>query len=129
MRFFFYGTLMDPDLRALVIGRTAGIEIEPATLLGWRRRRAAGFAFPVAVPAPGRRVEGVLARGLDRAAQRRLRHYEEDDYRLVRVAVRIARNGRSVSAFLFAPARGRFPSGRGEWRLGRWQRRQHQQRG
>jgi hypothetical protein len=124
MRFFFYGTLMDPDLRALVIGRTAGIGIEPATLIGWRRRRAVGFAFPIAVPAPGRRIEGVLARGLDRAALRRLCRYEDDGYRLVKVAVRLARSGRSVPALLFTPMRGRFRGGRGTWSLARWQRRE-----
>ncbi|MBL8834369.1 MAG: gamma-glutamylcyclotransferase, partial [Rhodospirillales bacterium] len=50
MRFFFYGTLIDPDVRRAVLGRLAPASVEPATLKGWRRFSAKGVTFPIARP-------------------------------------------------------------------------------
>jgi hypothetical protein len=44
MRFFFYGTLMDEDIRRAVLGDRAPDAVEPATLIGYRRMAAAGGA-------------------------------------------------------------------------------------
>jgi hypothetical protein len=61
LRFFFYGTLIDADVRRLVLGRLAPDEVEPATLSGWRRVKLAGVTYPGIVPDAKGWVEGVLA--------------------------------------------------------------------
>ena len=46
MRFFFYGTLMDADIRRAVLGVRALAPAERATLDGWRRVKKAGVSYP-----------------------------------------------------------------------------------
>jgi gamma-glutamylcyclotransferase (GGCT)/AIG2-like uncharacterized protein YtfP len=99
MRFFFYGTLIDPDVRRAVLGRLAPETVEPATLPGWRRFAAKGVTFPIARPDPKAEIEGVLARDLSAAAGRLLDAYEGDGYR--RTKVEIVAGGKSVSAILY----------------------------
>ena len=45
MRFFFYGTLMDEDVRRAVLGVRSLAPTERATLEGWRRVKMAGDVF------------------------------------------------------------------------------------
>ncbi len=45
MRLFFYGTLLDQELRRLVIGRD--IAVAAATLTGWRRLAVIRKPFPM----------------------------------------------------------------------------------
>jgi Gamma-glutamyl cyclotransferase, AIG2-like len=60
-----YGSLMDRELLALVIGRaTDELRVKAATIHDFVRRRALNESFPVLVPHPGGRVEGVLVRDL-----------------------------------------------------------------
>jgi hypothetical protein len=99
MRFFFYGTLVDPDVRRAVLGRLAPEAVEPATLPGWRRFAAKGVTFPIARPDPKAEIEGVLARGLSAAAGRLLDAYEGDGYRRTKVEVVAA--GKPVAALLY----------------------------
>ena len=63
MRFFFYGTLLDYDVMALVIGR----RLPPsaylaASLPGHARRRAKGSSYPVAIRDPRSEVPGALSK-------------------------------------------------------------------
>jgi hypothetical protein len=99
MRFFFYGTLIDPDVRQAVLGRLAPEMVEPATLPGWRRFAAKGVTFPIARPDPKAEIEGVLARDLSAAAGRLLDAYEGDGYR--RTKVEIVAGGKTLSAILY----------------------------
>ncbi len=99
MRFFFYGTLIDPDVRRAVLGRLAPEMVEPATLPGWRRFAAKGVTFPIARPDPKAEIEGVLARDLSAAAGRLLDAYEGDGYR--RKKVEIVAGGKTLSAILY----------------------------
>ena len=81
MQLFFYGSLMDRELLALVIGRaTDGLSIEAATLHGFDRRRVRDESFPILVPHTGGRVEGVLVTDLTAADIARLQFYEGSDY-------------------------------------------------
>ena len=50
MRFFFYGTLMDPDVRAIVLGREASLaaHVRDAVLFDWERRATQGVYKNVA---------------------------------------------------------------------------------
>lgn len=122
MRFFFYGTLMDADVRRLVLGRHAPSEVAPARLAGWRRVPVAGTSYPAIVRDPLAGVDGVLVRGLDAGGQTLLERYEGDEYEVLLVEVESA-SGRRVAAQVFAPRPGRIRRGRGMWDFADWGRR------
>lgn len=100
MRYFFYGSLTDPDVLAVVLGRPRARAV-PARLAGWRRWRVAGECYPLIAPAPGEQVEGVLVE-VGAAAARRLAWYEGDDYEPRALEVELA-DGARVSAQVFLP--------------------------
>ena len=122
MRFFFYGTLMDAEIRVLVLGRHDGAKpVEPATLPGFRRLTMRGRTYPVIVADRSSSVEGCLVRGLDRAAATRLDAFEGDEYDRIRCAVVLA-DGRSVEGWTFVAGRRASPS-TAEWEFETWRRR------
>lgn len=124
MRFFFYGTLIDAEVRRAVLGPHAPHEIDAARLEGWRRVPVPGKAYPTIVSDPGAAVDGVLARGLGPVARRLLERYEDEDlYDLVEVELSPAGRRRPVAAFVFA-ARPALQLRRfGTWDLEQWRRR------
>ncbi|MSO81551.1 MAG: gamma-glutamylcyclotransferase [Alphaproteobacteria bacterium] len=102
MRFFFYGTLMDPDLRAAVLGPAAArLVLVPAVLAGFRRVHAPGQSWPVLIHCAGARVDGVVV-DVDQPSARRLVRYEGPAYRLVRCFVCTVA-GVTFHAVLFLP--------------------------
>ena len=122
MRYFFYGTLLDADVRAHILGAWINRRDLPAARLpGYRRVYIRGRHYPVVVPAPGAEVEGVLAEGLDREAVRRLAEFESDEYvdaeRIVRVA-----GGRALRARVFVASPLARPTGT-PWTVEVWQHR------
>ena len=123
MRFFFYGTLMDADIRRAVLGDRAPEAVEPATLLGYRRVAAANGAYPMLLKASGYEVDGVVVRGLDKIARARLDRYEGDEYELIDVDV-ATREKRALRVLVYVPARDNSPRmSPGPWTLDMWQRR------
>lgn len=122
MRFFFYGTLMDAEVRRAVLGARAPAATEGATLEGWRRLTLDGVGYPVIVRAAGERMEGVVVRGLDGVALDRLRRYEGPDYVLATLSVRLVDSGRDLAVQAFVPRPGLRVIGRPGWDLGQWQR-------
>jgi len=122
MRFFFYGTLIDPDVRRAVLGRLAPGTVEPAILGGWRRFSARGVTFPIARPDPKAEIGGVLARGLSAAAARKLDDYEGPGYRRIAVPVRAA--AKTIEAFLYVDdGSGTLTPTPAVWRYEDWARR------
>jgi hypothetical protein len=117
MRFFFYGTLLDPEVRAAVAGRP--VEVAPATLSGWRRLRAPRKTYPVLVRDPAGRVEGAITRQLEAAVIARLRAYEGQGYHTILVRP-VLPGGRRVPALVFVPARGIRSAD--AWDLADWRR-------
>jgi hypothetical protein len=104
MRYFFYGSLLDPAARARVLGPLArGLALDPARLEGWRRFRRRRLPWPMIRPCRGHCVEGALTPPLGASARRRLREYEGELYRARRVHVRHA-DGRRLPAMVFVPA-------------------------
>ena len=71
---FFYGTLRDPDLLRLVLGRDA--VLMPADLPGYRAVWAEGESFPLLIGDAHARATGVLARDLGAEDVARLNFYE-----------------------------------------------------
>lgn len=101
MRMFFFGSLMDRDLLALVIGRAIDdLTVTEATLLGFERRRARDESFPIIVPHPGGRVDGVLVDGLGAADLDRIQFYESDDYALQAFKIDTAAGRAEAQVFL-----------------------------
>jgi hypothetical protein len=98
MRIFFFGSLMDRELLALVIEE---LRIEAATIHGFARRRARDESFPMLVPHPGGRVEGVLVTELTEADIARIQFFEGSDYALAGLAVECL--GERLAAQVFLP--------------------------
>jgi gamma-glutamylcyclotransferase (GGCT)/AIG2-like uncharacterized protein YtfP len=118
MRLFVYGTLLDEELRRLVIGRD--VALAAATLPGWRRLAVIGAPFPMIERDPAGSVAGAVTEPLGAREMARLRHYEGDGYELVAADIRDAR-GAGSAAQVFVPRAGRYV-GAGAWDLAAWQR-------
>lgn len=122
MRFFFYGSLLDPDVTALVIGRRLPPNSwVPASLAGYSRRKAAGVTYPVAVPDPRGTVQGAVVGGFSQREVERLSAYEGPRYRIAPLKVRV--DGRLTVVSVFEPKEKAFQPVEGDWSLTEWQRR------
>ena len=125
MRFFFYGTLMDPDVLGHVLGRPATSEqLAKALLPGYRRYALAKDTYPVALRVPGGLVEGLTLDGVDTEEAERLAYYESAAYSILAETVMIG--SARKRAILFAAERGGFDLSPDGWSLAIWQR-QHKQ--
>jgi hypothetical protein len=126
MQLFFYGTLLDPDVQALVLGRALGPnELIAANLHHFRRVYIAGRAFPMILPHRGGAVDGAVAGGLSRDDLARIALYEGDDYGLERHLVIPAASEKDstrapIAAWLYRGRRHARPSTR-SWQLAAWQ--------
>jgi hypothetical protein len=120
VRFFFYGSLLDPAIRGAVTGpHGARCRIVPATLDGWRRCRWRHAIYPVLLRKPGAVVQGCLVQGVDAVVASRLAAFEGPSYRVAVVAVRNAEGG-VFRAYVFLPSR-RLASSN-SWVLAEWLR-------
>lgn len=121
MRLFFFGTLMDTDVRDIVLGGPLPPErVEPARIQGFRRVCVDGRSYPMLLPHSSGWVPGMLVHGLDAQAVHRLQMYEGWEYHLV--PVRVATSSGTVRAGVFLCDRAVRSTRRG-WRLPDWQRR------
>jgi hypothetical protein len=118
MRFFFYGTLLDDELRRIVIGRD--VSLSEAILAGWRRRGVVGKHYPMLERDPTGSITGVVTETLGGGEIARLRHYEGDGYELITAGIR-DRSGTDIAAEIFVPRAGTLVAA-GDWNLGGWQR-------
>jgi hypothetical protein len=120
---FFFGTLVDPDILGLVIGRPVEPgELEPARLFGFRRVRVQGASYPMLVPDPAGRVEGRLWRGGTAEERARLDAYEGPGYRLEPVVVETA-SGDRAAALVYQAVPGALRPTDEAWDLASWQAR------
>lgn len=125
MRLFFYGTLLDPDVQALVLGRALpGDELMPAELRHFRRVYIAGRLYPMVLPHRGEAVAGAFTATLSKDELARIAIYEGGDYRLERRTV-YPRGENCVAAapvtvWLYRTLPTARPSTR-EWLLPAWQ--------
>ncbi|MFO1083601.1 MAG: gamma-glutamylcyclotransferase family protein [Reyranellaceae bacterium] len=122
MRFFFYGTLLDRDVMALVLGRRLPpAAYAPAILLGHERRRAKGASYPTLIRDPAARVPGAVVGGLSARDVARLSAYEGSGYRIAPLRVLMAGGMTTVS--VFEPVVSRLQPGPEPWSLLLWQQR------
>ncbi len=122
MRFFFYGTLLDRDVTAIVLGR----RLPPraflaASLLGHARRRAKDATYPVVIPDPCDEVEGAIVGGLSSRDVARLAGYEGPGYRIAPLRVKVG--GALTTVSVFEPIQARLRPSADPWDLALWQRR------
>ena len=118
MNLFFYGTLMDADVRELVCGKPLD-RVEPAIAQGFRRVYVAGRHYPMMLPHASGWVEGTLVRGVDPESLHRLQVYEGWEYGLHPIKVR-STSGAMVMAHVFlCPPH--ITAHKRDWRLERWQ--------
>jgi gamma-glutamyl AIG2-like cyclotransferase len=121
MRFFFYGTLLDPDVTALVLGRRLPpAAFLPASLPGHARRRIKGGSYPIIVRDPRAEVPGAIVGGLSARDVARLSAYEGPRYRIAPLKVKAS--GILTTVSVFEPIENRFQPTAGAWELGQWQR-------
>lgn len=122
MRLFFYGTLLDEDIRTSVLGSDfLPDSVAPAILKGWRRVGVAGRTYPTLIPHPTGRVSGLAVCGLDQAQMRNLLRYEGGEYCLREVRIRLECGALAPArTFLCRPGIRTSPH---EWRLSQWRRR------
>ena len=122
MRFFFYGTLLDRDVAALVLERRLPPQaFKPAILPGHARRRAKGASYPVVVPDPRGEVVGAIVGGLSPRDVACLSAYDGPGYRVVPLKVRS--QGALVTVAVFEPVVSRLQPSGDLWDLPLWQRR------
>ncbi len=97
---FFYGTLRDPAMLEAVLGRAVDPgALEPAAAEDHVARRLVDEDYPMLVPAPGRRAEGVLLAGATEADIDRIAFFEEAEYALAPITVATARGPAEALCF------------------------------
>lgn len=126
---FVYGTLMDADVRSLVIGRPLEpAQLKPAVLKHMRRVYIAGRLYPMIVPRRGAAVDGLLLTALTDEDYARLDAFEGADYGRERQTVSPRADdgseGEPLLAWIYRTrGLGPRPSPR-DWRLEEWCKRE-----
>jgi hypothetical protein len=119
---FFYGTLLDDDVFALVTGRClAPRDRCRATIDGYIRVFREGASYPILIASAGARVEGALVGKVRAREAERLKTFEGDEYDLVQRIVH-RHGGGSVGAHVFM-AKSWVPGSSEPWDLAHWRRR------
>ncbi|MEL6220971.1 MAG: gamma-glutamylcyclotransferase family protein, partial [Pseudomonadota bacterium] len=99
-RLFFYGSLRDPEMVSIVLGRRLGQRsLLAARAVGFATRRLGGEAYPLLVPVAGAEAEGVVLTDASPEDLRRLEFFEEAEYGLAPISVVTAEG--SVEAQFF----------------------------
>lgn len=94
---FFYGSLRDPEMLETVLGRPA--RPVPAVAEGETALRRPGEDYPILVPSPGQRTEGVLLEDVSEEELARIAFFEEADYALAPITVTTGAGEREALCF------------------------------
>lgn len=122
MRFFFYGTLLDPDVLSHVTGRAPeDCRLVPAVLRGFRRVYAKGASYPILVARRGAETRGAVLADVSPAEAARLSAYEGTGYVLGRRLVAVEGEGRRIAA-VYEPRPGRIEASDAAWEFEEWRR-------
>lgn len=116
---FFFGTLMDRDVLAVVLDRLVPPDaLRPARLHDVARRRVSKDSFPLLIAAPGHSVDGVVFQPRDHQDHDRIRFFEDYDYDL-QPCRPVLRGGEVLDALLCGAAPATAASDE-PWELARW---------
>ncbi|MCZ6863736.1 MAG: gamma-glutamylcyclotransferase [Alphaproteobacteria bacterium] len=124
LNFFFYGTLLEPEVQRLVLQRDVPSEnVVPATLVGYRRYMVLNASYPAVVRQPGAEIDGIVMIGLDALDAARLSIFEGDGYVAANCSVKITEDesgkDRPTQAWVFI-ASDRMPLTKADWSLKTW---------
>ena len=124
MRFFFYGTLIDPEILDAMLRRPVDrIRRRAAVLEGYRCVYRRGACYPVLVPETTARVAGTVVAALTSRDVALLRLYEGPDYDIHEMSVRLSGwRFQRVRANAFLPGPGCEATSE-IWTLEDWQKR------
>ncbi|MEX2311639.1 MAG: gamma-glutamylcyclotransferase family protein [Rhodospirillales bacterium] len=79
--YFFYGTLMDPEVVREVLGRPlSGCSPQSAMLAGFKRVSVADVTYPALTPDPDSHVDGLMVSKISELEASRISRYEGNDY-------------------------------------------------
>jgi Gamma-glutamyl cyclotransferase, AIG2-like len=119
MRFFFYGTLIDPEILRSVLQRSVDpIRRRKAVLKGYRRVYRRGASYPIIIADTTAQVEGVVVSELTNRDIMLLTMYEGQEYEIRELPVSCSGTG-LLRAKVFYPARDARPHARvGRQRIG-----------
>ncbi len=97
---FVYGTLTDLRLLKTITGKE--FEGEPAELPGYRKVDPP-YSYPLLLPDPRFKVNGLLLKNVDTEAIQRLDRYEDEGetYKRCKVKVRVKTRKTEVEAFVY----------------------------
>lgn len=99
--YFFYGTLMDPDVTQQVLRQPlADFMPRPGRLQGYRRVYVAGASYPTLILAADETVDGILVSKIKPLDASRLSRFEGHEYQVRLLSVQ-ATKGESVEARTF----------------------------
>ena len=118
LRYFFYGTLLDADIRRRVLGHAMAPPGTPARLDGYVRVGVPGKSYPTLVAGPGS-VHGQLFDGVTPALRQRLTAFEGTGYREAVLTVATDTGVETTARVLVARCPPRVITG---WSLERWRR-------
>ncbi len=122
MRYFFYGSLRDLDMLSVVLGRTLHPdESASAVLEDHRLVKAHEEEFPLAVPAPGFQVNGIVFTTGISEDEQRIRFFEDYDFELT-TCHPVLSGGIKVEA-LFCGVPTGVEAEESEWDFEEWRRR------
>jgi hypothetical protein len=122
LRFFFYGTLIEPEILHAVLRRpVAPAHRRNAVLRGYRRVFRQGASYPVVVADPASDVEGIVVSPLTTPDVALLTAYEGPEYEIRELTVKLSGDG-FVGAKVFMP-RAACEASRTPWTLEEWRRR------
>lgn len=119
MQWFFFGSLMDPDVLATVLNRRLPDDQRiPATLHGYTRVTVKAESYPALRPEPGGRVEGIFVEQLSEDEGKRICFFEGEEFHLEEHPLELA-NGeyRHAVAFMLNENYSTEPH---HWDLGHW---------
>jgi len=117
---FVYGTLRDPDMLAVVLGRRVdAAAMRPAAAPGFVALHYPGRAYPALLRRPGGVAEGLVLMGLTPFERDLLDAFEGDEYRRTLIAVMVEAELHEAWAYL--PVVSVAPQSP-QWSLAHWQK-------
>jgi hypothetical protein len=106
MRFFFYGTLIDPEILRAVLQRSVDpMRRREAVLKGYRRVYRRGASYPIIIADTTAQVEGIVVSALTTLDIMLLTAYEGQEYEIRELPVSCSGSG-FVRARVFLPGPG-----------------------
>jgi gamma-glutamylcyclotransferase (GGCT)/AIG2-like uncharacterized protein YtfP len=122
LRFFFYGTLIEPEILHAVLRRAVHpARRRNAVLRGYHRVYRKGASYPVLIADAASDVEGIVVSALTTPDVALLTAYEGPEYEIRELSVRLSGDG-FIQAKVFLP-RAACEASRVPWALEEWQRR------